>query len=121
MLNGGETMPGRFEEVPMYRVQLWLKKKEGMTADEFRDHWLERHAPIARDGYQHLRGYMVNLVTGAPRGQEPIYDGVAELSWESRDDFVSDMKSDAARSGAEDLERFTEGFGMVFIDQHQVK
>ena len=46
---------------------------------------------------------------------------MAELSWESREDFVEDMKSDAARAGAEDLEQFTEGFGMVFVEQHHVK
>jgi uncharacterized protein (TIGR02118 family) len=105
----------------MYRVQIWMRKKESLSTEEFRDHWLQRHAPIAADGYQHLRGYVVNLVTGAPRGQEPIYDGVAELSWENRDDFVADMKSDAARAGSEDLETFTDGFGMVFVEQHHVK
>jgi uncharacterized protein (TIGR02118 family) len=105
----------------MYRVQMWLKKKEGMTSEEFRDHWLQQHAPIARDGYEYLRGYVVNLVTGAPRGEETIYDGVAELSWESREDFAADMKSEAARAGAEDLERFTDGFGLAFIEQHSVK
>ena len=105
----------------MYRVQIWLKKKEETTTDEFRDHWLERHAPIARDAYQHLRGYVVNVVTGAPRGQEPIYDGVAELSWETREGFAADMKSDAARAGAEDLQTFTDEFGMVFVERYQVK
>jgi uncharacterized protein (TIGR02118 family) len=105
----------------MYRAQIWLRKKQGWSADEFREHWLERHAPIARDGYQHLRSYVVNLVTGAPRGQEPIYHGVAELSWDNREDFAADMKSDAARAGTEDLDTFTDGFGMVFVEQHVVK
>jgi uncharacterized protein (TIGR02118 family) len=105
----------------VYHVQIWLKRKAGTSIDEFREHWLQRHAPIAADGYQHLRGYVVNLVTGAPRGQEPIYDGVAELTWNSREDFAADMKSDAARAGAEDLETFTDGFGMVFVEQQTVK
>jgi uncharacterized protein (TIGR02118 family) len=105
----------------MYRVHIWLKKKEEQSSEEFRDHWLEHHAPIARDGYPNLRSYVVSVVTGAPRGQEPIYDGVAELSWESRDDFAADMKTDAARAGADDLKTFTERFGMAFIDQHVVK
>ena len=104
----------------MYRVHIWLRRKESMTPEEFRDHWLEKHAPIARDGYEHLRGYVVSLVTGAPRGQEPIYDGVAELTWDSREDFAADMKTEAARAGTEDLESFTDGFGLVFVDQHVV-
>jgi uncharacterized protein (TIGR02118 family) len=105
----------------MYRTHIWLRKKESQSAEEFRDHWLEKHAPIARDGYEHLKGYVVNLVTGAPRGQDVPYDGVAELTWDSRDDFAADMKSDAARAGTEDLENFTEGFGLLFVEQHVVK
>jgi uncharacterized protein (TIGR02118 family) len=105
----------------VYRVQMWVRKKEGMSDEEFRDHWLHKHAPIARDGYENLRGYVVNLVTGAPKGQDPLYQGVAELTWDSRDDFVGDMKSEAAAEGGRDLESFTDGYGMLFVDQHLVK
>ena len=105
----------------MYTVHIWLKKRDGMSAEEFRDYWLEKHAPIARDGYEHLRSYKVHLVMGGPRGQDVLYDGVAELAWDSREDFAADMKTDASRAGTEDLARFTEGFGLLFVEQHQVK
>ena len=77
----------------MYRVHIWLRKKEGLSAEEFTDHWLNAHAPMARDGYEHLRGYVVNVVTGSGRDQEVPYDGVAELTWDDRDGFVADMRS----------------------------
>jgi uncharacterized protein (TIGR02118 family) len=105
----------------MFKAHIWLKRKEGTSPEEFRDHWLEQHAPIARDGYEKLRGYTVFLVTGAPRSQDPLYDGVAELTWDSRDDFAEDMKSDAARAGTEDLQSFTDGFGLMFVERHEVK
>jgi uncharacterized protein (TIGR02118 family) len=105
----------------VFKAQMWLKKKEGMSAEDFQQHWLEKHAPIARDGYEHLKGYVVNVATGAPRGQDLPYDGIAELSWDTRDDFVADMKSDASKAGADDLANFTDGFGMVFVDQHVVQ
>ena len=108
-------------EVDVFRTHIWLKKKDGMSSEEFTSYWLEKHAPIARDGYEHLRGYVVNAVTGAPRGQEPLYDGVAELRWDSRDDFVADMKSEASQTSTEDLANFTDGFGLVFINLHDVK
>ena len=47
----------------MFRVHIWLKKKAGMSDEEFRDYWLQKHAPIARDGYEHLGGYVVNVAT----------------------------------------------------------
>ena len=101
----------------MVKVHIWLRKKEGISAAEFRDYWVNRHAPIARDGYEHLKGYVVDLVTRVPEGQEAPYDGVAELSWDDRDGFSADMKSDAARQATEDLKNFTGAGGLLFIEQ----
>ncbi len=105
----------------MMRVHIWLRKKDGMTLEEFRDYWLSTHAPIARDGYDHLQGYRVNVVTGAPRGQDVAFDGLAELWWDSRDGFAADMKSEAARASTEDLARFTSATGILFVEHHIVK
>jgi uncharacterized protein (TIGR02118 family) len=105
----------------MFRVHIWLRKKDGMSAEEFQRYWIEEHAPITRDGYAGLKGYVVNVVTRVPQGQEAPYDGVAELSWDSRDDFSADMKSEAAAQATEDLKGFTSGFGLLFVEQSSVK
>jgi len=105
----------------MFKAHIWLKKKQGMSDEDFRSYWLEKHAVIARDGYEHLRSYVVNVPTGAPQGQETPFDGVAELTWDSRDDFVADMKSEASQAGSDDLATFTDGFGLYFVEQHLVK
>ena len=105
----------------MFKTHIWLKKQQGMSEEDFRAYWLEKHAVIARDGYEHLRSYVVNFATGAPKGQETPFDGVAEMTWDSRDDFVADMKSDASKAGSDDLANFTDGFGLYFVEQHVVK
>jgi len=105
----------------MFRAHIWLKKKDGTSTEEFQRYWVETHAPIARDGYVHLTGYVVNVATGAPKGQTLPYDGVAELTWDSRDDFVADMRSEASQAGTDDLANFTDAFGLVFVEQHVVK
>jgi uncharacterized protein (TIGR02118 family) len=105
----------------MVRVHIWIRKKNGMTAEEFRDRWLNEHAPIARDGYGSLKSYTVNLVTRVPEGQEAPYDGVAELTWEDRDGFKADMQSEVAARSTEDLKEFADSFGLLFIDQEAVK
>jgi len=92
-----------------------------MSPEEFRDHWLTKHAPIAGEGYEHLTGYVVNLVTRVPEGQVAPYDGVAELTWDSRDDFKADMASDVAKRSTEDLANFTDGFGLLFVEETVVK
>jgi uncharacterized protein (TIGR02118 family) len=105
----------------MVRVHVWLKCKDGMSPEAFQEYWLGTHAPIARDGYANLKGYVVNVVTRVPEGQDAAYDGVAELAWETREDFSADMKSDAAQRVTRDLSNFTRSSGLLFIDQSIVK
>jgi uncharacterized protein (TIGR02118 family) len=105
----------------MVRAHIWLRKKEGMSAEEFREYWLEHHAPIARDGYEYLTGYVVELVTRVPEGQTAPYDGVAVLTWDDRDGFKVDMGSEVAKRSTDDLGTFTDAFGLLFVEQTVVK
>ena len=103
------------------QVQIWLRKKAGMSDEEFRDYWLTTHAPIAGEGYEHLRGYTVQVVTRVPEGQERPFDGIATLSWDDRDGFKADMASEAAKRSTDDLANFTESFGLLFVEEHTVR
>ena len=105
----------------MVRVHIWIRKREGMSAEDFGKRWLEEHAPIARDGYQYLKTYTVDLVTRVPEGQQAPYDGVAELTWDDREGFSADMKSEAAARGTEDLKSFADSFGLLFVERSSVK
>src|SRR5437870_11419092 len=105
----------------MVRVHIWLRRREDLSEEEFRAYWENNHAPIARDGYRFLTGYVINAVTRVPEGQERPYDGVAELTWDDREGFSADMKSEAAAAAAKDLENFTSGSGLLFVDQTAVK
>ena len=105
----------------MVRLHIWLKKKEGMSAEEFHNYWATRHAPLVRDGYSGLRGYELNVVTKAAGNAEAPYDGLAVLSWDSREEFSADMKSEAAARAAEDMAAFTSASGVLFVDTELVK
>jgi uncharacterized protein (TIGR02118 family) len=105
----------------MVHAHIWLRKKDGMSGDEFRDYWLGKHAPIARDGYENLRGYVVDLVTRVPEGQESPYDGIAVLTWDDRDGFKADMGSETAKRSTDDLANFTSAFGLLFVEETVVK
>ena len=105
----------------MVRAHIWLRKKDGMTSEEFADHWVNAHAPIARDGFEHLTSYTVDVVTRVPEGVEAPYDGVATLTWDDRDGFKADMGSEANARATEDLRSFTSGAGLLFVEHHVVK
>jgi uncharacterized protein (TIGR02118 family) len=105
----------------MVRVHIWLRRKEGMSPEDFADYWLKRHAPIARDGHPGLKGYTVDLVTKVPGGGEAPYDGIAVLTWDTREEFSADMKSDVAARATEDMQSFTSASGLLFVEEHVVK
>jgi len=89
----------------MVRVHIWVRRKDGMAAD----------------GYQHLKGYVVTLVTRVPDGQTSAYDGVAELTWDDRDGFKADMQSEAGKRATDDLANFAAAFGLLFVEHAAVK
>ena len=114
----------------MYSVHIWLRRRGDLSPEGFREYWLTKHAPLARDGYEHLRSYRTAIVSGAPRldptdleaWREVVpYDGVATLTWDDRDGFSADMKSETAKTSTEDLSNFTDGFGLLFVDEDIVK
>ncbi|HYH28707.1 MAG TPA: EthD domain-containing protein [Actinomycetota bacterium] len=104
----------------MTTIQIWVQKKDDMSDEDFRSYWLEKHAPIARDGYQHLRRYEVKFVTRVPEGQQRPFDGIATLSWDDRDGFKADMASEAGAAGTEDLKAFAKSFGLLFVEEESV-
>jgi uncharacterized protein (TIGR02118 family) len=105
----------------MVRMHVWLRRKEGMSAEEFRDYWLNTHAPIARDGYAGLRGYEVNIVTRVAGDGEAPYDGLAVMTWDSRDDFKADMATPTVQAATDDMANFTSASGVLFVESDVVK
>lgn len=75
----------------MFKLVLLLKRKPGMSPEEFRDYYETRHAvlgarmaPLAR---RYIRNYLHPLRSNAPAGTEPPYDCITELWFDSEDDF----------------------------------
>lgn len=94
----------------MIKFVFSLKRKPGMTPDEFHDYWLNTHGPLVRQ-YEDLlkirRYVQVHLAEESPlndglassRGSEPRYfDGVAELWWDSEQDLIDAVESPEAKA-----------------------
>ncbi|MFN0095075.1 MAG: EthD domain-containing protein [Dehalococcoidia bacterium] len=83
----------------MIRITFVLRRKPGMTREEFQDYWRTNHGPLVAsfaNTLDILRYVQVHAVGSAAapsdgvRGQmEEPYDGVAELWWRSRDALVA--------------------------------
>ena len=105
----------------MIRLTYPLRRREGLSREEFQRYWREEHAPLVRSHAETLRirRYVQAHTLTTPlddalhdsRGGvvEP-FDGVAELWWDSVEDLAEAMSSpegaEAARALLEDEANF---------------
>lgn len=103
----------------MIRLTFLLRRKPEMSLAEFQKYWREHHGPLVASHAQHLnilRYVQVHTLeedearkaqrAADPRGQmEPPYDGVAELWWNNRAEYVAaGTTAEGRAAGAELLE-----------------
>jgi len=106
----------------MVKLVAFLKRKPGITRDEFSRRWVQEHTKLARQ-LPGLRGYRINIAT--PRqpegiGPEPIYDGTAELWWESIEAMEAAFATDiGARAGA-DADEFASVRLHLYTTEHVI-
>lgn len=81
-----------------------LRRKDGITHEQFVDHWMTRHAALCMK-LPGLRRYSINLVE---RGRFPHfdYDGFSELWFDSEADLDAALKSPEGRTLLADLPSF---------------
>lgn len=105
----------------MIKLVFTIRRREGMTREEFQRYWrnehaelVERHAKVLRIRryvQTHTRDTDADGALAGARGSEPgHYDGVAELWWDSVADLLAASGSDegqiAANALLEDERRF---------------
>ncbi len=98
----------------MIKLVYCLRRQEGMSLAEFHRYWREVHGPLVHKNAAALRvrRYVqvhtlddaINQALGRQRGNalEP-FDGVAELWWDSLDDFLAAGRTEEGRRAAREL------------------
>jgi uncharacterized protein (TIGR02118 family) len=98
----------------MVKIVFSLRRKSDLTRDEFQAYWRDQHAPlvsrhadalrIRRYVQTHARASEVGAAQSAARGSEPdVYDGQAELWWDSLDDILAAVSTPAGQQAAAEL------------------
>lgn len=99
----------------MIRLTFVLRRKPGMSFEDFQDYWLNQHGPLVASHATHLnilKYVQVHSVTDSeesqpegPRGKMATpYDGVAELWFENLDAIKANTQHEAVAAGSELLE-----------------
>jgi len=106
----------------MIKVITLLKRKQGLSQDEFCSYWREKHAPLAlRDNPQMVK-YVQNHGVILPSGEQ-AYDGIAEGWYPDLDTFqatVTAFRSDEGKMVRVDLEKFVDMSQMLILVTEEV-
>jgi uncharacterized protein (TIGR02118 family) len=89
----------------MTKVVYVMFAKEGMSREEFRGYWKDTHAPIAKE-MPGLRGYVQNHALADPEGNEPPYDGFAELYFDGQEAMEEALTTQQGEATLADLANF---------------
>jgi uncharacterized protein (TIGR02118 family) len=58
-----------------------LKRKSGLSFEEFKKYYLEKHAPLVKNSFPEIRQYRINFVL--QRGKETPFDAITEICWDN--------------------------------------
>lgn len=95
-----------------------LRKKEGMTHEAFKAHWLGTHAPLCAK-LPGLRRYSVNLVD-RERFPKFDYDGFSELWFDSEEDLKAAFASPEGVTLLADLPNFAGDIDPIISVETQI-
>jgi uncharacterized protein (TIGR02118 family) len=98
----------------MIKLVFALRRREGMSREEFQRYWRDEHASLVQRHAEtlhirryvqvHLRETHLDEAISGPRGSQPrFHDGVAELWWDSLDDLTAAFTTEAGQAAAAEL------------------
>ena len=97
----------------MIKLVFCLRRRADLSREEFQKYWLETHAPLVRARAEaigatryvqvHTQHDELNAMLQATRGGPEVYDGVAELWFESRAALEAALGTEAGMAAGHDL------------------
>ena len=87
------------EEEPMLKVLSLMKRKEGMSYDEFRNWALNEHPKLATK-IPGMRGYRMNVPV--KENPDSPYDAISEMWWDSDEARLAGFGTDEGKAAGAD-------------------
>jgi uncharacterized protein (TIGR02118 family) len=95
------------------KIVFCLRRKDGISREEFQRYWLEKHAPLVKSHaaaigmrryvQSHTLETPLNAAVADSRGAPEPYDGVMEGWWDSEEALVTTLSSPAAQAAGREL------------------
>jgi uncharacterized protein (TIGR02118 family) len=97
-----------------------LQRKAGLNHDAFVQHWLTRHAPLAKQRHSRMTKYVTNVVDQRLSNTGEDWDGFAELHFASPADATERLfdTPEGERIIREDIDRFIGRVGRYQVAEY---
>jgi uncharacterized protein (TIGR02118 family) len=102
----------------MVKVITLMKRKQGLSAEEFSRYWEQEHGPLVVRMLPAVKKYIQNHAVRLSEGGEPQVDGVAEMWFENLQSWRVAAKFYQSEEGKvirDDEDKFIERNHMVFL------
>jgi uncharacterized protein (TIGR02118 family) len=102
----------------MVKLLALVKRKEGVSPEEFSRYWHDEHGPLIVRTFPQIRKYVQNHSVKLPGGREPQIDGVVEVwlddleSWQS---LSKDYLGEKGKAVRDDELQFIDPDKLVFF------
>lgn len=106
----------------MVKLIALLKRKPGISQEEFARRWLTEHTKLSTK-IPGVRGYRINIATDrqpADTGNEPIYDGTAELWWDSIEAMEAAFATEQGKAAGADADQFADVRIHIYTEEHEI-
>lgn len=103
----------------MIKLIALVRKKASMTTEEFRDYWINVHAPLAKR-IPGMRGYRINVADDSAGMPPAPYDGSAEIWFDDRPAMQRGLASPENDVAGGDVANFTDDLVFMVCDDEAV-
>ena len=100
----------------MFKAMILLKRKDTLSFDDFKNHWLNTHAPLVQQ-LPEIRKSVFNFVSGDGSGD---IDAISELWFDTQDAFTQAYASDIGKSVAQDALSMVEKRERLILEEHSI-
>ncbi len=99
----------------MIKAIYFIKRKPGMSLEDFREYWLKDHAALVLKVPGLVKYLQSHTMDAGYRKHEPIYDGIASLWYENLDDMRKTANTPISAETLADDEKFLDMSKFAFI------
>ena len=103
----------------MIKSMALIKRKPGLSREEFIQHYEEVHAPLALKHFPTFKRYVRNHIIALPGTEEPDFDCITEIWFEDKEgamavtEALGDYKTEIGRIFLADEEKFMDRGSLV--------